>query len=79
MTTFLLAFIVMASVMAIMAVGMIIKKKPIKGTCASLSNLTVDGECVVCGKKPEADDACEPDTPAALKSRLFYAADSRGD
>jgi len=79
MATFLLAFTVMAIVMLMMAIGMILKKRPIKGTCASLSNLTATGECVVCGKKPEADNACEPDTPSALKARLFYAADSRDD
>jgi len=76
MATFVLAFVVMASVMAIMAIGLIIKRKPIKGTCASLSNLTASGECVVCGKKPEVDSVCETDSPAALKTRLFYAADS---
>lgn len=78
MATFVLAFVVMAIVMVIMAVGMIVKKKPIKGTCASLSNLGANGECVVCGKKPESsdDEACGDTSPQTLKKNLYYAADT---
>lgn len=77
MTTFILAFFVMVTVMAIMAVGVIFKQKPIKGTCASLSNLGSNGECVICGKKPETleDNECGDTTPSSLRQHLFYAAD----
>jgi len=78
MATFVLAFVVMASVMVIMAIGMIVKKKPIKGTCASLSNVGANGECIVCGKKPESpdDENCGDASPQALKKNLYYAADT---
>lgn len=78
MATFVLAFIIMATAMMIMAVGMIVKKKPIKGTCASLSNLGANGECVVCGKKPDSpdDENCGDTSPQAVKKSLYYAADA---
>jgi len=78
MATFLLAFLVMAIGMLIMAVGVILKKKPIKGTCASLSNLGSNGECVVCGKKQEEikDQNCANMTPQQLKNNLYAAADA---
>lgn len=77
MATFILAFLVMATVVTIMAIGVIVRQKPIKGTCASLSNLGANGECVICGKKPESpdDNDCGDTTPSSLKQHLYYAAD----
>jgi hypothetical protein len=78
MATFLLAFLVMATGMSIMAVGVILKNKPIKGTCASLSNLGTNGECVVCGKKADAadDEVCVEVSQSTLKASLYYVADA---
>lgn len=53
MATFALSLILMLVVVAIMAVGVIVQRKPIQGTCASLSQLNENGDCVVCGRKAE--------------------------
>lgn len=78
MTTFILAFFVLAVVISIMAVGVIFRKKPIAGTCASLNSMGANGECVVCGKTlTESDSDCGDDpSPQSVKQRLFYAADN---
>lgn len=79
MTTFLLAFLVMVFTVSIMAIGVILKDKPIRGTCASLSNfggnLGSNGECVVCGKKSDDESICKVDLSSAMHKRLYYTAD----
>ncbi|AUM14594.1 (Na+)-NQR maturation NqrM [Ketobacter alkanivorans] len=49
MTTFLIAFLFFAIVVAGMAVGVIFSNKPIKGSCGGLSNIGLDGDCEICG------------------------------
>jgi len=63
MTTFILSFMVLVVVMVIMAIGLIVRRKPIKGTCASLSQLSEDGECAVCGRKKDEISNCEGSSP----------------
>ncbi len=56
MTTLVLAFGLMLLVVAAMAVGVALGRKPITGSCGGLSALGVDGECEICGGNP---NACE--------------------
>lgn len=56
MTTFLVAFGVMALIFAGMAVGVIFSNKPIKGSCGGLNALGMKDGCEICGGK---DDVCE--------------------
>lgn len=78
MATFILSFLILAVVVVIMAVGVIFRKKPIAGTCASLNSMGANGECVVCGKTlTETDQQCGDDeSPQSLKQRLYHAADT---
>lgn len=78
MAIFILSFLILLVVVVIMAVGVILKKKPIAGTCASLNSLGANGECVVCGKTlTETDQQCGDDeSPQSLKQRLYYVADT---
>jgi len=55
MATFALSLMLMLVVVAIMAVGVIVQRKPIQGTCASLSQLNEKGDCIVCGRKAEGE------------------------
>ena len=56
MTTFWIAFVFFALVIAAMAVGVIFSNKPIQGSCGGLNNIGLDGDCEICGGNR---DKCE--------------------
>lgn len=45
----LIAFVVMLLVVALMAVGVIAGRKPIAGSCGGIANLGIEKECGICG------------------------------
>jgi len=56
MTTLIITFIFMLIVVAVMAVGVMMGKKPLKGSCGGLSALGMKESCDICGGN---DDACD--------------------
>lgn len=77
---FLTTFVVMASVMAIMAVGVMAGREPIKGSCGGMGAVGIDQSCEICGGNPQR---CEEDTQGAggvprsnTQSDAFYNADN---
>jgi hypothetical protein len=52
MTTFVLAFFFMALVIFGMAIGLIFRGKPIKGSCGGMAALNMDTACDICGGNP---------------------------
>ncbi|TDO16624.1 MULTISPECIES: (Na+)-NQR maturation NqrM [Halomonas] len=56
MTLYLMAFAFMLLVVAAMAIGVIMGRKPIAGSCGGLNRLGLKEGCEVCGGK---DEVCE--------------------
>ena len=56
MTVLLLAFVFMLFIVVAMAVGVLLGRKPISGSCGGLSAIGMKSACDVCGGK---DDICE--------------------
>jgi len=53
MTSFLVTFLVMVVVIAIMSVGVIFGRKPVQGSCGGMTSIEGMSECEICGGKPE--------------------------
>lgn len=49
MTTFLVCLVAFALMILLMAVGVIMGKEPLKGTCGGLNRVMGDRDCPVCG------------------------------
>ena len=69
MTTMLLAFVVVSVLVAGMAIGVIMGRKPISGSCGGMKALGMDVDCEICGGNPDLCDtskgaAPQPDAPA---------------
>lgn len=52
MTTFIVALIVVLLLVAGMAIGVIMGREPIKGSCGGIAALGIDTECEICGGNP---------------------------
>lgn len=58
MVEFVLAPIIIAVMISGMAIGYIMKRRPIKGTCGGLSAMaSTTGPCEICGDDPNKCDA----------------------
>jgi hypothetical protein len=69
--TLLLAFLVMLTVVAAMAVGVMFGRRPISGSCGGMKALGMGVSCEICGDDP---DRCE--SAATRKATaLYYPAD----
>ncbi|WP_324691852.1 (Na+)-NQR maturation NqrM [Cobetia sp. D5] len=56
MTIWLLVFAAMLLLIGVMAVGVLMGRKPIAGSCGGLNNLGLKDGCDICGGK---DEECE--------------------
>ncbi len=75
MAIFLISLLVTCLVVAGMAVGVLMGRKPLKGSCGGLGAAGIDQSCELCGGDPKrCDEENERSTPAASDTP-FYAAD----
>ncbi|GJM14369.1 MAG: hypothetical protein DHS20C12_27720 [Pseudohongiella sp.] len=53
MMSFLITFLVIAVVIAIMSIGVLFGRKPVQGSCGGLNNIDGMNECEICGGEPQ--------------------------
>jgi hypothetical protein len=68
MITLVLSFLVMLALIGAMAIGVVMGRKPISGSCGGMKTLGLDVECEICGGNP---DLCESESrpqPARIRA-----------
>ena len=50
LTTVLAAIVIVGLLFAAMAIGVMMGRKPVQGSCGGLGAVGLDGECGVCGR-----------------------------
>lgn len=75
MTTIVLAFVLMIALVVAMAVGVLMRRKPISGSCGGMSALNMEVACDICGGDK---GKCEKETKKARATEVsdeqFYDA-----
>lgn len=77
MNTFLVVLAVMLLIVAGMAVGVLLGRKPLAGSCGGMSAVGLDGACDICGGDKQK---CEEESKAAANASTeaqFYDATKR--
>lgn len=77
MLTIVIAFALMLVIVAAMAVGVLLGRKPISGSCGGMSAIGMDGACDVCGGDK---NKCEKESQQAARQSPtadFYDATKR--
>mgnify|MGYP000857994285 CR=1 FL=1 len=64
MIMMIVTFLVMLTIVAAMAIGVIVSNKPIKGSCGGMGALGVNSACVICGGNPQRCDVSDCATGA---------------
>ena len=70
MIEFILAFIVLLSIVTMMSIGVMRGRAPIAGSCGGLNAMGVEGGCEICGGDPAKWDE------KSSSSASLYRADS---
>ncbi len=78
MTTIFLTFCILLLVVAGMAIGVMVRGQPIKGSCGGIASLGMGQACDICGgdknKCEKEGDAPEADSDSEEKQSLAYNA-----
>ena len=76
MTLFLISTAVIGLVIAGMAIGVIMGREPIKGSCGGMGALGIDTSCEICGGDPQrCDEETRDGEEGRNKPGLYYPAD----
>ena len=72
MAIFIVTFCFIALVVAAMAIGVIFKDQPIKGSCGGMSAIGIDTACDICGGDTGKCDQENQATSALAETDLAY-------
>jgi hypothetical protein len=71
--TFVVVFLVMVLVVGMMAIGVIMGRKPIAGSCGGIANLGIEKECSICGGSREKCEEINNDPQSKAGVMAFDA------
>ncbi|MEH6549698.1 MAG: (Na+)-NQR maturation NqrM [Pseudomonadales bacterium] len=74
MTVFILSFVILLLLVAGMAIGSIMGRGPIKGSCGGMGALGIDTACDICGGDPNKCDEENDRVSSDVASDLAYDA-----
>ncbi|MCO4785998.1 (Na+)-NQR maturation NqrM [Marinomonas gallaica] len=75
MTTIVLAFVLMIALVVAMAVGVLMGRKPISGSCGGMSALNMEVACDICGgDKGKCEKETKKARAAEVSDEQFYDA-----
>jgi len=75
---FLITFLVFGLVVAGMAVGVIMGRGPIKGSCGGMGALGIDTACDICGGDPKrCDEETRDGEVGRSNPELYYSVDNK--
>ena len=78
MSLFIITAIFIGIVMAAMAVGVIMGRGPIKGSCGGMGALGIDTSCDTCGGDPKrCDEETRDGEVGRTNPGLYYPADTK--
>lgn len=72
MTTMLLTFVVVCILVAGMAIGVIMGRRPISGSCGGMKALGMDVECEICGGNPDLCETSKGQPPKRVSAGLAH-------
>ena len=76
--TFLVVFLTMILVVGMMAVGVIMGRKPIAGSCGGIANLGIEKECSICGgSREKCEEVNREKNEHVVDTALAYDATKR--
>ena len=76
--TFLVVFLAMILVVGMMAVGVIMGRKPIAGSCGGIANLGIEKECSICGgSREKCEEINREQKGDVVDAKLAYDATKR--
>ena len=78
MSMFLITFLVFGLVVTGMAVGVIMGRGPIKGSCGGMGALGIDTACDICGGDPKrCDEETRDGEVGRSNPELYYSVDNK--
>lgn len=74
MVTILLSFLILLLVVAGMSIGVILRNKPIKGSCGGMAAVGIDSSCDICGGDVEKCEEENQSNDVSIENSLSYEA-----
>lgn len=71
--TFLVVFLFMLLMVGMMAIGVIMGRKPIAGSCGGIANLGIEKECSICGGSREKCEEVNRDQDESMTDLAYDA------
>ncbi|MCY1542088.1 (Na+)-NQR maturation NqrM [compost metagenome] len=75
--TWLIVFFTMLLVVSLMAIGVIMGRKPIAGSCGGIANLGIEKECSICGGSREKCEEVNRESSVSSADTLAHDATKR--